>query len=176
MNPSDRAEVARRVDGILRAIAQAEGLPTSDERRRQLCADLMSEVYELGLALNRDPSLRQAPELARLSQARQHFEEEGLFEVQFHVGRLSQQLSSLEAQGWAAVCWRRSALAFFIELLGQGLELDLLLEDLSGLDEAIRAAADREGYLREEEIPPGIPVSHEWWWAPRSPPATRPGR
>lgn len=153
------------IDRILANLEVIARTPIRDERRRGLVAEMLRAFYRAGLLCSGAPELR--PEVsARLAPVWRHFADEGTFELQMFAGR---QMSSAlcEAEGWPGPCRGRSALAFFIEFADAALELESLRVELADLDESLREGADREGYLRDEEIDAGVPRTHWWWWAPR---------
>ena len=160
---SATTEPAACIERILTDLEAVARTPIRDERRRRFVAAMMRDVYRLGLAWSREPALRHEV-FDRLAPVRRHFADEGPFELQIFASRQSSAL--LEAEGWEGLCRGRSALAFFVELLGAELDSPRLDEDLAGLDENLRELATREGYLREEERDADVPRAHWWWWAP----------
>ncbi|WP_434419579.1 hypothetical protein [Nannocystis pusilla] len=157
------------LDGcIARILSNLEGVartPIRDERRRGFVAAMLRDFYRLGLLCSGAPALRHEVS-ARLAPVWQHFAAEGMFELQLFTSR--QMMSALcEAEGWPGPCRGRSTLAFFVELADAALELESLTVELAEVDERLRELADREGYLRDEEIDAGVPSAHWWWWAPR---------
>ncbi|PCC69396.1 hypothetical protein SAMN02745121_08148 [Nannocystis exedens] len=150
--------ILENLDGVART-------RIADEHRRWFAAAMLRNLYHLGLACAREPARRREAS-TRLAPVWRHFADEGMFELQWFAGR--QASSALrEAEGWPGPCRGRSALAFFIELADAALEFESLMVDLAALDEDLRELADREGYLRDEEIDAGVPPTHWWWWAPR---------
>jgi hypothetical protein len=153
------------IDRILSNLEDIARTPIGDERRRGFVAQMLREFYRSGLLCSGAPASRHEVS-ARLAPVWRHFADEGMFELQMFAGR---QMSSAlcEAEGWPGPCRGRSALAFFVEFADAALELESLELDLADLDESLRERADREGYLRDEEIDAGVPRTHGWWWAPR---------
>ncbi|MCY1059054.1 hypothetical protein [Nannocystis sp. SCPEA4] len=158
---TDLTACIERILANLEAVART---PIDHYHRRRFVADLLHDVYTLGLAWSGDPALR-GEVFARLAPVWRHFADEGPFELEMFAARVSSS-ALIDAEGWVGPCRRRSALAFFVDLAGAELELTRLEEDLADVDETLRELATREGYLRDEERDPGVPREHWWWWAP----------
>lgn len=72
----------------------------------------------------------------------------------------------LETDEWIEICYRRSRLEAICNLYSEEIYQSVnehLPGWISELDDRISLVKGTEGYLKEDEIPQGIPKSH-WWW------------
>ena len=159
----------------LAALADAHGAlsspPTTEEVARWM--EALYGAFRAGRASTgalppelRDHAARTAAQMRRL------------------FGQHARYLSALEAtlfdldrhEDWARVCRRRSVVEVVRDLYADPADDEapfVGVADPEPVDDLIRQLAERWGYLRDSEVPPGIPASHWWWWAPAPPPAHR---
>ncbi len=134
--------------------------------------DFLREIFDLGMLLNRNPSLRQSPGLAAFVGPSAHLlRHEAIASLSAFIRCVENTLrDTWYGDEWRSVCTRRSALEFLRELYSGTPFAEYLAElDLTDLDEALRSRSVGEGYLTDGQIPAGIPVSHAWWWYPEEP-------
>lgn len=152
--------MSEAVEEIRDLLRRLDGTVDPAERERLVSA-LMYAVYCLG---RDEPSSAHevfpilVPALRRIAGGLGHFA--GSIETSFVLG----------VDEWTDIAWRRSALEFLFRLLpaedGDWLRREI---EPNAYDDLIRRYSHDLGYLRATEIPPGIPKSHWWWWAPREP-------
>lgn len=72
---------------------------------------------------------------------------------------------------WMQACEARSRIEFLSALYRGSPAEEVLaqLVDPSEIDDGFQQRGEFEGWLDQNEIPPGTPSSHWWWWYPRSP-------
>jgi hypothetical protein len=150
------------VDEIRDLLRRLDGASDPTERERLVSA-LMHAVYRLGRdnewrTAAREASAVLAPAVRRISGGLGHFA--GSIETSFVLG----------VDEWEDIAWRRSALEFLLALLPVD-DAEWLRGQVEpdAYDNLIRRYSHDFGYLRSSKIPPGIPTSHWWWWAPLEP-------
>jgi hypothetical protein len=167
MTPAPLTSILDTARADLRQLrARPEGTPADP-----LLADLLLDMYQLGLLIGGDPALRDSPELhAFLDEAAPELMEEHV-SLLFYPGSLIREFQrTWEQDEWEQLCRRRSALQFFLDLFEDTMLAPFIHEiEIDHLDEEIRDWGNREGFLSPSEIDPRIPHSHWWWWAPAMP-------
>ena len=136
--------------------------------RQQLAENLIVNVYALGLAAERGAVPRE--DISALSRAadallpRVAADLEGLaddIELRF--------MRSCEPGDWLDLLQLRSGLEFLFEVFPGRAEWVRSHVHPGAHDDQIRRRSHDYGYLQTTEIPPGMPQSHWWWWAPLEP-------
>lgn len=174
------------ISGLLEKTKTIKKTKTVDERWeeiKRLTARFMSKYLALYLLLKSNPDLKLDPKYKDFIAKSQHFLRSLVFELDDYVTYIENRLSSMfYSDEWeTVVCPCRSAVEAVKEMYqGTAFEefykgdnpdaLDLNTEDL---DDSIEMRAHKEGYLKEDQIPKGIPTSHWWWWSPEEPPSSR---
>jgi len=129
----------------------------------------VERLYDVGLALQLDPALRER-------HAWRAFRDATAPQVASNAGGLIRYAHALDSRlhdtfelpdEWQRISRRRSALAFLVALYA-GTDLDEWRGDLESddLDEVLRYRCKTDGYVAPDDIPAGIPRSHWWWWCP----------
>jgi hypothetical protein len=69
-------------------------------------------------------------------------------------------------RNWQKICERRSSIEFFFENFNTE-KINSLREEVEmpEIDDKLKEWADKEGGLKEDQIPRNIPESHWWWFA-----------
>ena len=156
-------------------------LPTeTGAERERLTSQFMSRYFELYLVLRNNPNLKLDSKYKDFIEQSQYLLKGLTFELNRYVSKLEYRTGSIyyDNEWEAIVCTRRSAIEAVKEMYrGTAFEefyegdnpeaLDLNTEDL---DELIEMRGEKEGYLKENQIPREIPASHWWWWSPDEPP------
>ena len=98
--------------------------------------------------------------------------EEDLDKAGQHLANFITTLGQLDsalyyAEQWEnSICWRRSAIEAVKEMYKNTVLKEFYYElDTEDLDDSIEMRAYKEGYLKEDQIPKGIPATHWWWWS-----------
>ncbi len=151
---------------VLSLLRRLDAARDAGERER-LAEALMAAVYGFGLALHRgEESARE------LAAAAEPLVQRATGPLGLFAGSIEERfVLAWEPNGWEEIAWRRSALAFLLELFPD--EADWLRDQIGpdAYDDVIRRRSHDFGHLRPSEIPPGMPRSHWWWWAPDEPEA-----
>jgi len=140
--------------------------------RVDLTESFMSQLFDLGLALGRDPQDRSSPEFERFLQESAALLPRAVGDLCLYVVRTENLFyGTWEYDEWKQVCRRRSTLEFLWELYRET-EFSEWFEqiELEDLDNLLEERGKREGYLPVEDIPEGVPRAHWWWWHPEEPP------
>lgn len=75
---------------------------------------------------------------------------------------------------WSFACRQRSEIQFLRDIYLPRIDEDPeSWMDPGEVDYMMQHAAQLEGGLSADRIPPRVPTSHFWWWLPDAPPATR---
>jgi len=155
------------VDRVLSLLQRLDAAREPNERA-QLAEALMAAVFALGVAVHsgkvswdevRALAAAGEPLLIRVTGA-----------LELVAGSIEDRfLLSWEPGGWEDLSRLRSALEFLLELFPG--EADWVRTHVrpNAYDDLIQLHSHDFGYLRPFEIPPGIPTSHWWWWAPLEP-------
>ena len=158
------SELSDRVLLLLRRLDAAR----EPEERLLLAEALMAAVYALGVAVERREV---APEEVRaLAKAAEPLLPRVTGALEIVAGSIEDRfMLSFEPGDWEDLCRLRSALEFLLQLFPE--DAGSVRADVrpGAYDDLIRRRSHDFGYLRPSEIPPGIPTSHWWWWAPLDP-------
>jgi hypothetical protein len=128
----------------------------------------VDRLYDVGRLLHQHPELRE-------SDAWRDFRDETAPRLYANGGGLSRYADGIDARlhetfqigdEWQNIARRRSALAFLTELYRGTEVVDEWNLEPEDLEEILRFRCQSEGFIAPEDIPPGIPRSHWWWWCP----------
>ncbi|HEV7681139.1 MAG TPA: hypothetical protein VGO68_03380 [Pyrinomonadaceae bacterium] len=130
-------------------------------------ADLfMINLFRLGVELHSNPSLGASEEYERFLEVSSEGLARVLPHLNYFIDRFRSKLYGGSIWDWKAIAEKRSGLAFLFELYRDTPFAEFLpFVEMNNVDTAVRTQAAFEGYVRPEEIPAGLPVSH-WWWRP----------
>ena len=165
------------------AIRKAKPVTETGSEREQITDQFMSRYLELYLLIKNDPDLKLDEKYRDFIAESQYLLKGLTFELNRYVSEIENRLrTTFYYNEWEGIiCPGRSAVEAVKEMYqGTAFEefyegdnpdaLDLNTEDL---DLSIEMRAHKEGYLKEDQIPKGIPTSHWWWWSPEEPPNSR---
>jgi hypothetical protein len=156
-SPDSVLSLLQRLDAVLEPKA-----------RQQLAEALVDNVYSLGIAIERGAVARE--ELLGLAAAAEPVLPRVSVDLQGVVDDIELRfMLSFEPGDWESLLQLRSGLEFLLEVFPARAEWVMTHVRPDAHDELIRRRSHDFGYLRPSEIPPGIPLSHWWWWAPIEP-------
>ena len=146
-------------------------------RREQLTNQFMSRILELYLAIKTSSTS------STLSAKYKTYIEKSEYSLRSLISELISYINATEDKlrstfydkEWEEIiCRRRSAIEALKEMYESTFFAQFYYElDTEDLDDSIEMRAHKEGGLKEEQIPKGIPTSHWWWWSPEEPPNDR---
>lgn len=160
------------LDGIRTALKSLPASGAGGDSRVTQTQILMHDVFELGITVSRDPTLKDSVEvtgcLAETADALRH----AIIDIKAFVRATEYHLQDTwYADEWRWTCIRRSGLEFLKELYRNTSFGEYLVEfDLADLDELLKQRGEVEGFLSNDKIPTGVPKLHWWWWYPNEPP------
>ena len=165
------------------AIRKAKPVTETGSEREQITDQFMSRYLELYLLTRNNPDLKLDEKYRDFIEQSQHLLRGLRFELNRYVSEIESRLRTIfEYNEWEAIiCPRRSAVEAVKEMYRgtsfeefyEGENPEALILDTEDLDDSIEMRAHKEGYLKEDQIPKGIPTSHWWWWSPEEPPISR---
>lgn len=166
MTPAAQMERIVQLMRLLREPAPvADGHP--------LATKIMDAVYELGMALRREPSLREAPEFQRFIAESTELLTHPFVSMPlwfWPAQRESYIRGRWEGEDWRLYCELRSSMEFLREVYRDTPYVETLEKiGFEDFDADAREWGRREGGLKDEEIPDDMPASHWWWWYPSPP-------
>jgi hypothetical protein len=155
------------VDRVLTLLRRLDAAREPNERA-ELAEKSMVAVFALGMAvLSQEVS---EDEVRALAAAGEPLLIRVTGALEIVAGSIEDRfMLTWDQDGWEDLSRLRSALEFLLELFpGQA---DWVRSHVrpNAYDDLIRRRSHDFGYLRPSEIPPGIPTSHWWWWAPLEP-------
>ena len=179
----EHLEIILRFTKETKAIRKAKPLTETGSERKRLTDQFMTRYFRLYLLIRNNPDLKLDPKYKDFIIESQHLLRSLTSELNRYIGGIENRLRTIfEYNEWEGIiCPCRSAVEAVKEMYrGTAFEeryeesnpyaLDLDTEDL---DDSIEMKAHKEGYLKEDQIPKGIPTSHWWWWSPEEPPSSR---
>ena len=178
----NKEEFENHLDSTLRLLEKAKELRYSDDstlvetEQKRLTDFFMDEVTKLYLATKTSSSYKDAKyrEFVRNSA---YILNKLSSEIVDYIIKTENEVtgSFYYAEQWEnRVCWRRSAIEALKEIYkNTSFEKFYYELDTEDLDDSIEMRAHKEGGLKEDQIPKGIPTSHWWWWSPEEPPSSR---
>jgi hypothetical protein len=151
-------------DDVLEQLREVES-GTSRLDRDDLTESLMHSFYELGLAIAKDPRLRESAEFKAFINESVPLLEFAIPRIDTYVHRIGDMFwGGWEDHDWFSLSQRRSAAQFLVDLYDGTPIAQELRDELrpDQFDETIRQRAKVDAYL-PEGVPEGMPASH-WWW------------
>jgi hypothetical protein len=162
---SDAIDPQATLDQLEHALNRATPGMAEGEQER-LAAAALDALFDIGLALSTG-RLQRSDIQPVLDRTREKLSllDRGIFGVV--VDGPSPLLNDIVfPDAWREVCTIRSSLQFAIDLYSDGRVPEHLREDLEQFDHLLEQVGKRDAPLPPKEVPPGVPRSHWWWWAP----------
>ena len=152
-------------------------ITNTNSKRKTIANEYMSKILRLYLAGQSDSSLLNNSEYQEYIQQSSIILKRLIYELNNYIDDIEGELrgSFYYPEQWEnSICWRRSAIEALKEMYKNTLLEEFYYElDTEDLDDSIEMKAHKEGGLKEDQIPKGIPTSHWWWWSPEEPPISR---
>ena len=155
------------------------GTETYSERK-QLTDQFMTKYYYLYKLLRNYPDLKFDSEYKDFIKQSEDILGYLTTDLNRYISELEDRTGSIfYSNEWEGIiCPRRSAIEAVKEMyrgtsferVYEGDDPEILDLDTEELDELIEMKGEKEGYLKENQIPREIPASHWWWWSPNEPP------
>jgi hypothetical protein len=158
-------ELVQRVRGPLLQIRDEDSV----EQRIAPFSECMRGVYQLGLALARDPALRASPEIAELIRDGAALLPRAAGAFHIYVSEVESEFyAPWDGHEWTSVAAGRSAIEFLRELW-RGTPILDMLDAFAETDTIDQLFADKaaSGFSPVDAAPEGMPRAHWWWWGSR---------
>ena len=166
-----------------KSIRKTKPITETSSERKQVTNQFMSRYLELYLSIKNNLSLKSDEKYQNFIEQSKYFLSHLTSELNRYVVELEKRTNSIyyDNEWETIVCPSRSAIEAVKEIYQdtsfkefyEGENPEALILDTEDLDDSIEMKAHKEGYLKEDQIPKGIPTSHWWWWSPQLPPANR---
>ena len=165
-----------------KAMAKANSATETGSKIKLLTEQFMKEYFNIYLLLRNDPDLKLDSRYKDFIEQSQHLLRSLTYKLNNYIRELEDRTGSIfYGNEWKeVVCKGRSAVEAIKEMyrntafeeIYEGSDPETLEFDTEELDELIEMRGEKEGYLKENQIPREIPASHWWWWSPNEPPST----
>ena len=176
----DHLEVILRFIKEIKQINKAETFLETSTEREQLTYQFMRRYFQLYLLLRNNPNLKLDTMYKDFIVKSEDILGYLTSELNRYIWELEDRAGSIfYSNEWEGIiCPRRSAIEAVKEMyrgtsferVYEGDDPEILDLDTEELDELIEMKGEKEGYLKENQIPREIPASHWWWWSPNEPP------
>ena len=156
---------------------QVKNISEAKIRPSELIDSFMNEILRLYLFIENQPSYKKDIKYQNFIKNSEYILRRLIYQIVKYILQIESEFDSdfYYAEQWKnRVCWKRSAVEALKEMYkGTFLEQFYYELDTEDLDDSIEMRAHKEGGLKEDQIPKGIPTSHWWWWSPEEPPSSR---
>src|SRR5580700_4182535 len=157
-----------RMEATLQEIAATPSL----EAKESGATTLMADFFDLGVALARQPELRESSYFLRFFETTLGNVVDATTGIEIYMQTTESRCGDTwYGREWMWICERRSSIQFFLDLYSES-EISPVIQliEIGSLDKAIRYRGQFDGFVKESEIPEGMPSAHWWWWYPEEPP------